>query len=455
MNVSTSFRIKWFTRTLFPLFLMIVCPLSALLIWAVNVGFDGSLFSFGRFIYKSGFSHVMISIWKPVVFGSGLAWKMIIAFAILQLALMRLIPGKRIKGPITAKGNLPTYKDNGLVCFLITLCLFVVCSKIFHLFSLTIVYDNFADIIGSLNIFSLFFCLFLYIKGRFFPSSSDSGCSGNCVFDYYWGTELYPRVMGWDLKQFTNCRFGMMSWPVIILSFAAKQAEVYGLSDSMVVALIVMMTYITKFFIWESGYLRSMDIMHDRAGFMICWGCLVWVPAVYTSPILYLVNHPVHLGFTLSYFIAALGVFSVMINYFADRQRQLVRKTDGDCKVWGKKPLLIHAEYKAINGQVKKTILLASGFWGLSRHFRYLPEILGAFFWTLPALFTHALPYFYVIFLTVLLLQRSYRIEQRCKKKYASYWKEYCRIVPAHIIPTMTPLFSMFLKKKKQQSLNG
>jgi len=32
------------------------------------------------------------------------------------------------------------------------------------------------------------------------------------------------------------------------------------------------------------------------AGFYIVWGCLVWVPSVYTSPALFLVNHPVDLG---------------------------------------------------------------------------------------------------------------------------------------------------------------
>ena len=71
-------------------------------------------------------------------------------------------------------------------------------------FEPTIVYDNFAGIIGALNVFSLAFCLFLYGKGRFFPSGPDSSLSGNFIFDYYWGTELYPRVLGWDVKQFTN-----------------------------------------------------------------------------------------------------------------------------------------------------------------------------------------------------------------------------------------------------------
>ena len=31
---------------------------------------------------------------------------------------------------------------------------------------------------------------------------------------------------------------------------------------------------------WETGYWGSMDIMHDRAGYYICWGCLVRSPAL-------------------------------------------------------------------------------------------------------------------------------------------------------------------------------
>ena len=32
---------------------------------------------------------------------------------------------------------------------------------------------------------------------------------------------------------------------------------------------------------WEIGYMRSIDIIVDRAGFEIQWGCLVWVPSLY------------------------------------------------------------------------------------------------------------------------------------------------------------------------------
>lgn len=41
------------------------------------------------------------------------------------------------------------------------------------------------------------------------------------------------------------------------------------------VSVVLQLTYITKFFHWEMGYMNSMDIQHDRAGFYLCWGCLV------------------------------------------------------------------------------------------------------------------------------------------------------------------------------------
>ena len=426
-----------FHHTLAPLFLLICCPPTALLVWEINVKHQGSVASFAEQVLAVGFFAELVSVWEPVVWGTAAGWKIIGTFAAVQLLLMRLVPGRHFCGPTTPKGYVPVYRANGVACFLISLGLFFLGGFVFNWFEPTIVYDHFAGIIGALNVFSLAFCLLLYCKGRFFPSGPDGGLSGHFIFDYYWGTELYPRILGWDVKMFTNCRFGLMGWPIIVLSFAAKQAELGGLSDSMVVALIVMLTYLVKFFVWETGYLCSIDIMHDRAGFMICWGCLVWVPAIYTSPILYLVHHPHHLGMAWSAGIAVLGVGAVMINYFADRQRQVVRATGGECTIWGKKPRLIVANYCAENGAEKETVLLASGWWGVARHFHYVPEILAAFFWTVPALFSHFLPYFYVTFLTILLVHRARRDEKRCQQKYGAYWDEYRRLVPTRILPRL------------------
>jgi len=263
-------------RTIVLLSLMVLCPPTVIVFWYTNVALGGSLMSFWELCVDKGLFTTIYTIWSPIFFGSTTAWSMIGIFALTQLILMRIVPGKTFEGPITPKGNIPVYKANGVPTFFITLASFYLGAYQFHVFSPTIIYDHFGELLSALNLFSLAFCLFLYLKGTFAPSSTDVGTSGNPIFDYYWGTELYPRIFGWDLKMFTNCRFGMMGWPLIIISFAAKQQELYGLSDSMIVAVALQLIYITKFYFWETGYLRSLDIMHDRAGYYICWGCLVW-----------------------------------------------------------------------------------------------------------------------------------------------------------------------------------
>ncbi len=437
MTESTLRIPVWIHRSLVPILLLTLCPPAIFVFWYINTSLGGSFEAFWHLAMQKGLIATVVSISQPIFFGSATAWKILACFAAFQLTLMKIIPGKPFLGPITPKGNIPVYKANGVPCFLITLTAFLLGAFVFHWFPATIIYDNLGPLFGALNFFSLLFCLFLYAKGIFAPSSSDSGVSGYPLFDYYWGTELYPRIFGWDVKMFTNCRIGMMSWSLILISYAAKQSELYGLSDSMIVAVALQLIYVGKFFLWETGYLRSLDIMHDRAGFMICWGCLVWVPCIYTSPTMYLVNHPVHLGAFWASAIFLAGAASIIINYLADRQRQQVRATNGACLVWKRPPHLIQANYQTQNGETKQTLLLASGWWGISRHFHYVPEIAGAFFWSVPALFDNFIPYFYVVFLTILLVDRAYRHDKRCADKYGPSWDLYCKKVPYKIIPYM------------------
>ena len=438
MSAAESFiknQINWLRVNLGPLFLILVCPPTVFAFWYTNVQLDGSFSQLGKLMFQNGPFTTLYEIWSPFFFGTPTAWLIIATFAFFELLFMRILPGKSFRGPITPAGNVPVYKANGVLAFALSVTLFCFASFYLQLFSPTIVYDNFGGLLGALNIFSLFFCGFLLLKGYVAPSSTDVGGSGNIIFDYYWGMELYPRLLGWDIKMFTNCRFGMMGWSLAIISFAAKQHELYGISNSMLVAVALQLLYITKFFIWETGYLSSLDIMHDRAGYYICWGCLVWILGVYTSPTMYLVNHPNHLSDFAAASILLVGAASILVNFWADRQRQRVRLLQGQCTVWGKPPVLTMANYTTTKGEKKQNILLASGWWGIARHFHYVPEILGALCWTLPALFSNFLPYFYVSFLTVLLLDRAFRDDQRCSSKYGEDWQDYCQKVPYKIIP--------------------
>lgn len=201
------------------------------------------------------------------------------------------------------------------------------------------------------------------------------------------GTELYPRIGKWfDIKTWTNCRMGMMGWSILILCYVAKQYELYGeISDSIIVSVILMELYIFKFFLWEAGYWCSMDIAHDRAGYYLCWGCLNWVPGIYTSPAMYLVKNPIHLGAPKAIALLLCGMLCILINYDADRQRQVLalfqkrfqkkvriqefRKREGKIKIWGKAPIMIQAEYKTRTGAQKKSLLLASGWFRVKLSF--------------------------------------------------------------------------------------
>ncbi len=68
-----------------------------------------------------------------------------------------------------------------------------------------------------------------------------------------------------------------------------------------------------------------------------------------------------------------------------------------------------HTAAPRVQGDVKATILLASGWWGVSRHFHYVPEVLAAFCWSVPGGFTHLMPHFYYLFLAILLVDRGER----------------------------------------------
>lgn len=425
-------------RTALPLFIMFVTPNLVILLWYAATKCDGSFLVIFERLTSHGFCNGIIKVWRDIHVASPLSVAIILGYLTWALLLMVFVPGPRSQGPITCNGNVPIYKDNGFSCYTITLLAFAVLAwalKKFTPYSVTIVYDRLDECFGTLIVFSHVLCSFLYVKGRLVPSTSDCGATGNFVYDYYCGTELYPRVFGVDIKVLTNCRFGMTVWALLVCIFTLKNYELHGFVDAPWVSAALQMAYFTKFFWWESGYMNTMDIMLDRAGYYICWGCLSYIPGLYASVSMYLVTHSTSLGVFRSTVILVLGLGCCAVNYIADKQKQDVRSTDGQCLVWGRQPDIIRAEYTLANGQTKTSLLLASGFWGLARHFHYIAELGVAFLWSVPSMFHHFMPYTYFVFLVILLTHRTYRDDTKCRRKYQKYWDEYCSRVPYKMIP--------------------
>eukprot|EP01118_Nematostelium_gracile_P008192 TRINITY_DN270_c0_g1_i1.p1 TRINITY_DN270_c0_g1~~TRINITY_DN270_c0_g1_i1.p1 ORF type:complete len:463 (-),score=104.77 TRINITY_DN270_c0_g1_i1:97-1485(-) len=422
----------FFHRVVGPIFLMTSTPLSIVFFWIICSRYNGSLKSFAENITLEQLTSLDFYPWPDAV-----STKIVLAFGIFEAILQLVLPGATFKGIVTRTGFRPTYKLNGVLAFFVTHFVFLYIQFYLKWFSFSIVYDNFGKILQTLSLGSFVICFLLYLKGLYAPSSADSGTTGAFIMDFYWGTELHPQLGPLNIKQWSNCRFGMMGWSVIINCFLIKQMEMSsGLTNSMIISVFIQQVYILKFYIWEYGYFNSLDIMYDRLGYYIYWGVSCWIPGVYCLVNQFGVNHPIVLETPVAIAITALGLVSVLVNYDCDLQRIKVRESDGKCLVWGKQPTLVRAQYVTADGVTHKNILLASGWWGISRHVHYIPEILLSVAWTLPlGLHGYILPWFYVVYLTILLSHRATRDEIRCAEKYGSFWKQYCSLVPYKMIP--------------------
>mmetsp|Transcript_6122 Transcript_6122/g.6863 ORF Transcript_6122/g.6863 Transcript_6122/m.6863 type:complete len:496 (+) Transcript_6122:49-1536(+) len=374
------------------------------------------------------------------------AIQFVLSFMGVALVLERFLPGSIECGPKTLTGHVPNYVDNAVLHCVVYTALFILGSNlgVGNLYDFGIIYDVFPGSVAFLNIFGLVFCIFLTFKGLYFPSTQDSGSSGSLFKDYVWGTELYPRIFGLDLKRFINCRFSMTFWQLAGLSFCYRSYTLHGntMDWGLFFSALSQYLYLFKFFLWEMGYMRSIDIIVDRAGFEIQWGCLVWVPAIYTLHSRFLVQYPSGFPFPVALGLFILSITGVVLNYLADRERDIFRATNGQALIWGKKPTFIKASYIIIDRNTgessqKTSLLLASGFWGVARHFQYFFELTAAWSWCLLAnpFQNGILVLFYAAFLTYLLIDRAERDSKKCHLKYGKYYEEYCLLVPYKILP--------------------
>ncbi len=251
--------------TVGPLLLMLVTlPFPPLMAWAsVDADLGGSVSALLSQMAKDPLKLLRAAYVASDHDNYLAALRVLGAHSAWQLALMRIVPGSPFEGPVTAAGHTPRYKDNGVASFLLTVAAFFGLSTWSPVgkalpsalqFSPAVLYDHYLPLLCVLPLAAFALCLVLLVKGLTCPSSRDSGSSGNVVVDFFWGTELYPRFLGWDIKQFTNCRHGLMLWTLLPLSFAAHAYEKNMLSAALAVNVGLQVVYCFKFFVWEKGY---------------------------------------------------------------------------------------------------------------------------------------------------------------------------------------------------------
>ncbi|PON56101.1 Ergosterol biosynthesis ERG4/ERG [Parasponia andersonii] len=345
----------------------------------------------------------------------------ILAVFFVYLAIAgSILPGKIVPGVTLQDGTRLQYRCNGLVSLLLLITLLGVAAKI-NVVSLTAISDRGLDLLSTTFLFSVLATLLLYAAGR---TSRNQGSSlkphitGDLIHDWWFGIQLNPHFLGIDLKA------GMMGWLLINLSVLARSIEDATLDRSMILFQIFCALYILDYFVYEEYMTSTWDIIAERLGFMLVFGDLVWIPFTFSiqARAWWLLHNKVEL--TTAAVIANCFVFIIGYLVFrgANKQKHVFKKNP-KALIWGKPP-------KVIGGN-----LLASGFWGIARHCNYLGDLLLALSFSLPCGISSPVPYFYPIYLLILLIWRERRDEARCAEKYREIWGEYRRLVPWRILP--------------------
>ena len=369
--------------------------------------------------------HEFVSAMKPTWRAAGIY----AAWLALQAGLQRYAPGRRVLGAELPDGSRLPYRMNGFFSLIAT---FVVVALLHFsgVFSIAELYLEFGALISVMTIFVFVFSVFLYAYGK--RHGQARHLSGSLIHDFWMGTGHNPRIPpgpeGFDLKLFCEARPGLILWVLINTSFAYVQYEVYGfVSTSMILVWVFQMFYILDYFWNEEAILTTMDIKHENFGFMLAFGDLVWVPMTYSLQAHYLIDHVHHLPWWGAVLIIGVNFLGLYIFRAVNLQKHRFRGDPENARIWGKK-----AEYLE-TAQGNK--LLVSGFWGWSRHFNYVGDILMALSWSLPCLFGSVLPYFYPIYFAILLIHRERRDHGFCSTKYGTDWDRYCARVRWRIVP--------------------
>ncbi|KAL2369754.1 7-dehydrosterol-delta 7-reductase [Blastomyces gilchristii SLH14081] len=422
-------------RSALSLAIMLACP-AAIVFWYVTLQhFDGSLLSATVALRNEGFIYFyreycpIPNLPTTLVYG---------AWVLFQALLYSFLPGSTHEGQPTPAGNILKYKINGLLAAVVTTLLFGAISLWGGTSASSFVAANWGAFLAIFNIYGLFLTLAFYIKAHISPSHpEDRKFSGSPLYDIYMGIELNPRLgQSWDMKLFHNGRPGIIGWILIDMSFTALQFCRHGyITNSILIADILHLTYIMDFFFNEDWYLKTIDMAHDHVGFYLAWGSAAWLPTIYTLQPQFLAINPVSLSPIAAATILTAGFGGYVLFRSANHQKYLVRDTQGKCLIWGKAPEYIQGEYKTADGSRHKSIILCSGWWGVVRHANYLGDLILSYAMCATCGFTHLLPWTYAIFMTTILVHRCYRDEERCAKKYGKTWGEYCGKVRWRIIP--------------------
>ncbi len=255
--------------------------------------------------------------------------------------------------------------------------------------------------------------------------------NGSLFADLYLGRLANPQWGGGriDAKMYLYL-VGAVMLELNLLSFTAAHLKAHpeDPSNGVILYALLFSFFVVEYLNFEEVHLYTYDIMAERVGFKLGWGCLVFYPFFYPVGLWAVAHLPdPHTPMPLLVSHALLFFAGWVLARGANLQKFWFKR-DPTARAFG------FLAPRAISGNGQH--VLAGGFWGLSRHINYLGEILMATALTLCLGYPLALAaWLYPLYYVALLVPRQYFDDRRCAERYGPLWVEYCRRVPSRIIP--------------------
>jgi delta14-sterol reductase len=264
--------------------------------------------------------------------------------------------------------------------------------------------------------------ILLFVLGRRKQGESRRKGIKGVLHDIWFGSELNPTWWGVDLKMFAY-QPSLIGLAIINWSFLFTQLDDQGfVHPQMWLYQAFWWVYLFTHYLFEEFMLSTWDIMSENFGFMLAWGDTVYVPFFYSIAGWFIIDQTVGFSIYMIIFLGVAFLFSLWIFRGANMQKYRFKKNP-NTKIWFKPA-------KTLEGKI-----LISGFWGKGRKLNYTGEILVYLVIVLTTGLISPIPLVLPGALLILLMQRAWRDDRRCKKKYGDLWAEYCKIAKYKMFP--------------------
>ena len=355
---------------------------------------------------------------KTLVLGFFTPW---IGYALITL-LHCIIPAKKSAGYVRNEktGELLNYRINGIFVLIACILIWFALGKL-NLVPFTWMYDVRWQSLSGAAVLGLIFSCASVLP---YPSTGK-----NFFADFFLGRLKNPQFKNGfiDAKMWLYL-IGAVWLQINILSFAVHHWQSSGFINTGYLAATACLTY----FLWdyllnEKIHVYTYDIIAERVGFKLMFGCLAFYPYFYSVSLWATVDLPNPqrpLWYTILCVVIYLSVWAIARG--ANMQKYYF-KIAPEKSFLGIKPLILSDSEHS---------LLANGFWGKSRHINYLGEILEAAGIALATgYFAVWLVWLYPLYYVLLFITREMDDNKICKTKYGELWDEYKKKAKYRIIP--------------------